>query len=210
MMLFSWEKRVLFVHIQKTGGSCIEEILHQNVAGLQKIFGMHDHARWGRQRMPANVWDDVFKFAFVRNPWDRLVSWYSMIEQRAASKPRHQLNKLLQYASATAPTFSDYIELCTATITDNDGVKSFMFNQLDYVADENGNLIVDYVGRYERFSQDLKIVLDRLGIKDCAIPHVNQSKHTHYSRYYTERTRQIVADRYARDIEYFGYRFESD
>lgn len=207
-MLFSPDKKILFIHIQKTGGSCIEHILLQNVPGVQKIFGMHDHARWCRQRMPADIWNEAFKFAFVRNPWDRLVSWYSMIEQRAAAKPRHELNKLLQYASATAPTFSDFIEKCTATIFDNDGIKSFMFNQIDYITDENGGLIVDFVGRHERFSQDMEEVLNKLGIKGYDIPHINKSKHTHYSHYYTERTRQIVAERYARDIEYFGYRFE--
>lgn len=67
-MIFSREKHVLSVHIQKTGGSCVEQILRQNIAGLQKIVGMHDHARWVKPRMPANVWDDTFKLAFVRNP----------------------------------------------------------------------------------------------------------------------------------------------
>lgn len=207
-MLFSRERRVLFVHIQKTGGKTIEHILYQRTPDLQKVLGMHDHAKWAKPQMPPDVWDSLFKFAFVRNPWDRLVSWYSMIRQSVGAQPPHERNKLRQYVLDNAPTFTDFIVRCTATITENGGVKSFLFNQLDYITDEQGNVIVDFVGKYENFVPDLQLVLDRLDI-DCDIPHANPSRHDHYSHYYTDETRQIVAERYARDIAYFGYQFET-
>lgn len=208
-MLVSLEQRVLFVHIQKTGGKTVEHIMYERFPGVQKLLGMHDHAKWAKAQMPPTLWEDLFKFAFVRNPWDRLVSWYSMIKQSVGVQSPHERNKLRQYVIDTAPTFTDFIKHCTATIVENGGTKSFLFNQLDYIADDDDNLIVDFVGRYESFSQDMTRILTKLGIDDCTIPHANASRHDHYSRYYTDETREIVADRYARDIAFFGYCFES-
>jgi hypothetical protein len=83
-----------------------------------------------------------------------------------------------------------------------------MYNQLDYITDENGEIIVDFVGKYENLSHDISTVLKALRLENRPLPHVNKSEHKHYSEYYTEETKDLVAVRYSRDINFFGYKFD--
>lgn len=181
-------------------------MLKRALPDAQKIFGTHDHAKWAKRQL-GSEYDELFKFAFVRNPWDRLVSWYEMIVQNS-QPPATPLNKLWSYVMSSATTFEEFVLRCTDTIEDIDGRKSFLYNQLDYITDRSGNLIVDFVGRFERLAADAETVFTQLGIAEEAMPHTNRSEHVHYSRYYTDETREIVARRFARDIEFFGYRFD--
>jgi hypothetical protein len=79
---------------------------------------------------------------------------------------------------------------------------------LDYITGSNGNLLVDFVGRFENLGSDLLKVYDKLGIELRSIPHENRSVRGHYSSFYTPETKMIVEERFKRDIEYFGYEFE--
>jgi hypothetical protein len=204
-MYHSKKKKMLFVHIQKTGGSSLINIFKEHIHDLHTVAGKHDHARWVQPKL-ARQWSDLFKFAFVRNPWERLVSWYSMIQERAARGDK--MTYLWTYVLNQASTFDEFIWNCTEIVNDKDGLKSFWFNQLDYVTDKDGNLIVDFIGRYENFAQNAQYILDKLQLPNIKLPHTNKSSHHHYSHYYTDATRDVVAERYARDIKFWGYRFE--
>jgi chondroitin 4-sulfotransferase 11 len=205
-MLISEQQKILFVHIQKTGGSSIREALRGAVPDLRPFLGTHDHAAWARLHLGPR-WADYFKFAFVRNPWDRLVSWYAMIREQGR---RGYANRLWQYVLTHSSSFEEFLHRCTDTIEDHDGRKFFLYNQLDYVSGEESELLVDFVGRYESLEQDARAVFDRLGLPGLRLPHVNRSGHDHYSTCYTDATRQLVADRFARDIAFFGYTFEAE
>lgn len=205
-MLISQNPNFLFIHIQKTGGTSLEKVIRASCPEVRQLCGRHDHASMAYKIM-GNDYNDYFKFAFVRNPWDRLVSWYSMIVQFSQGKPRHTLNGLWQYALNTASSFEEFILHCTEAVEDNDGRKSFAYDQLTYITDDDGGVIVDFVGRYENFARDARYVLNKLGTSADTVPQMNKSVHQDYRQYYTDRTRQLVAERYHRDIERFGYRF---
>lgn len=216
-MLISRGSRFVFIHIQKTGGKSVESVLKRHVPDAANVLGTHDHAAWAKPHYET-VWDDYFKFAFVRNPWDRLVSWYSMIEAQTAPaswrervlrrrQPRLD-RRLWDYVKRNARSFDEFVRACTAVVDDVDGRKSFAYNQVDYLADGSGAWLVDFVGRYESLERDAGRVFERLGLSGLALPHINASRHRPYVEYYTPATRRIVADRFARDIEAFDYRFD--
>lgn len=211
-MLISRSRKFLFIHIQKTGGRSLSHLLKAEAPDTQPYLGTHDHAFWAKHLL-ANEWNDYFKFAFVRNPWDRLVSWYVMIMQK--TKRYHEMHRgnvplrLWQYVLGNSSNFEEFILNCTKAIDDIDGKKSFVYNQLDYISDECGDIIVDYVGKYETLEADVEHVLHKLGLNYQHMPHLNKSRRQHYSYYYTTKTRDIVAARYERDIEFFGYEFEN-
>jgi len=206
-MLLSCGRQILFIHIQRTGGSTIDEIVRRRVPDARRYLGTHDPASRAREALGRD-YASFFTFAFVRNPWERLVSWYATIREQAAAVHHSRRNRLWQYVLDNSSSFDEFICHCTAVVDDVDGRKSFLYNQHDYIADEHGTIIVDFVGRYENYRTDLMKLLQRIGVSDVAVPHANASAHRHYSAYYTRRTRDIVADRYRRDIAAFGYSFE--
>ena len=193
----------LFVHIQKTGGGAVRSALGVERSDAHKHF----LARELRQTYGEAVWASCFKFAFVRNPWDRLVSWWSMIDgarELSSATPR---NRFASYVLQRARNFEEFISCCTDEIVENDGRKHIFRNQIDYLVDSNGTVIVDFIGRFERLQAGFDEVTSRLGLPNALLPRVNVSRHAHYTSYYTPAMAEEVSRRYARDIERFGYGF---
>lgn len=166
-MLISHQARCIFVHVQKTGGTTVEAVLRAHLPDAQYLGFKHDPAAWHRAAVPE--WDRYFKFAFVRNPWDRLVSWHTMMlvpdrrtgwERWRGRGPR---NRLWRYVRAKGRRFEDYVRHCTDVIDDHDGRKCCAWDQVDYFTAPDGASLVDFVGRFEHFEQDLRGVLDRPG-----------------------------------------------
>jgi hypothetical protein len=212
-VLISQNRRFIFVHVQKTGGTSLEQVLRRASRDVAVWHGRHGHARAGWAELGQEGWQRYFSFAFVRNPWDRLVSWYAMIRQRIdalspAERRRRQpfRTEIFNYVLHNSHDFESFLDNCTATIFDRGCDKSFLFNQLDYLSAPSGEMLVDFVGRYERFDEDAAQVLEWIGI-DARLPRLNPSRHGHYRDYYTPRTRDLIAHRYARDIAHFGYEF---
>lgn len=120
---------------------------------------------------------DKFSFALVRNPWDRLVSF------------GHSLRIPVDW---NEPNKFDRLDLRP---------------QVDFIMDEAGQPMVDFIGRYENLAEDFATICDRIGIPTPPLPHLNASRHRHYRDYYDESAKQFVAEKYAEDIERFGYSF---
>jgi hypothetical protein len=97
--------------------------------------------------------------------------------------------------------FPEYVRL-TTQIQDH----VHLLPQHRFVTDDTGKVIVDFVGRFESLAEDFDKVRLRLGI-ESRLPHAKRSARRDYRRYYTEETQRVVAARYARDIELFGYEF---
>lgn len=212
-MFISHDKKLIFIHIQRTGGTGIRQFLAGHIPDLQPFLGTHDHAALAKDSLGA-AWEQYWSFAFVRNPWERLVSWYSVISQQypeppwEALPPERRPNLMWQYVKRNAGTFEEFLYRCTEPIDDGDGRKSFVYNQWDYVTDAQDNLLVDFVGRFEYLEADLTAVCQRLAIDFSTYTPLNASRHPHYSTFYSPATRELVRERYARDIEFFGYTFD--
>lgn len=84
---------------------------------------------------------------------------------------------------------------------------STLNQQTDWILDDNGNIMVDFIGRVENIEEDLKKCFDIIGIKTNKIPHINKTKHNNYRQYYNETTQKIVKEIYKKDIDFFNYKF---
>jgi hypothetical protein len=194
----------IFVHIQKTGGNSVRTALGGDIFDARKHF----MARELRQAYGSAVWDPCFKFSFVRNPWDRLVSWWSMIDNARPYVDRARPpNAFFGYVIERATSFEDFLRHCDDEIVDPDGRKNIFRNQIDYLVDDNGEVIVDFVGRFERLQEGFDEISRRLGQAPVMLQRTNASERKGYTEYYTPATAQIVERHYSRDIEQFGYRF---
>ena len=195
----------IFVHIQKTGGNSVRTALGGDIFDARKHF----RARELREYYGRATWDSCFKFSFVRNPWDRLVSWWSMIDnsQGLCRSAHNRQTSFSATCSSEPQSFEEFLLRCDDEIVDSDGRKNIFRNQIDYLVDDDGAIIVDYIGRFERLQEGFDEISRRLGRAPVALPRTNASEHAALREYYTPAMADIVARRYARDIEQFGYRF---
>lgn len=210
-MRVSDARRVVFVHIPKTGGSTIQKMFLHDVPDARRVKGSERH--WTYQRIVteepgvAGYWS----FGFVRNPWARMVSWWAMgndVHLRAEAGKARALRNLAERPGVWEP-FARYRGDFRAFVLDGTReVERFGKPQLDWLTLDDGRR-VDFVGRVESFIDDVNTVREHLGLEAAPEqPRRNRSSHGHYSDYYDDETRQRVAEVFAPDIEAFGYAFD--
>lgn len=149
--------------------------------------GYYDHMPAWRVKayLGDDVWASYFKFAFERNPWDRQVSWY-----RYKTKSK---------AAGERPDFPRFLADRRRAFVDNFDLYSI-----------DGEVAVDFLGRYESLEEDFAEAMRRAGVNDqVALPRVNASKGgtTDYRAFYDEASRDLVAGWYAREIALLDYRY---
>jgi hypothetical protein len=207
-MVISHRHRCIFVHIPRTGGSSIENVIwpgERTEADLWMGFTSRYHNKYQtgglqhlrasqiRQEIGSQIFDSYFKFAIVRDPWDRLVSQYSYM------RGRPDLREFI--GMSETDSFRTYLQL----IQKRAHVQ--WAPQYDFLFDERGRALVDFTGRFERISQDADAIFSRVGLHGADLPHVNASARGEVREYYDDETAALVARIYARDIETFGYTF---
>ena len=134
-----------------------------------------------------------FSFTFTRNPWSRMVSNWIYFK---FNKLRIRQMKLSGYNISDYNSFRDFIEL-TLSFNNHHWQPQHLF------LDSN----LDYIGKVENINQDWFNICEKLHLSNLPVKKVNTTNHKHYTEYYDEETKLIVAEKYAKDIEYFGYKF---
>ncbi|WP_110208413.1 sulfotransferase family 2 domain-containing protein [Nocardioides daejeonensis] len=208
-MRVSDSRRVLFVHVPKTGGSTIDLMFDREVGDTRRVDGRARHAPLGRLLAAEPQLADYWIFGFVRNPWARMVSWWSMVNKvftaYEAGEPK-AVKKVETYPDAWLPEgefahdFDAFVLEGTAKIAKVGRPQVHTLNAKERSA--------DFVGTIENFHDDANRVRERLGLTPLdKLPRRNKSSHGAYQDYYNEVTRRKVAEVYAEDIEAFGYEF---
>ena len=154
-------------------------------------------------------YQSYYKFVFVRNPWDRLVSFYSNKIANAHEGPRRKdgIPKALHRFGmfrAEMP-FEEVVE-AVLKIPDSKADKHFR-SLCTFIPAKRGHLLVDFVGKFENLDQDFQQVCRSIGANGGNLPHRKKSNRTAYRKYYETRTAELVRNRYAKDIKLFGYEF---
>lgn len=224
--MISDKYKCIFVHIPKAAGQSIERFFlkHHRLSwndraplllrynpdptkGPERLahLTVSEYVRCGY--VSKDELSTYFKFSFVRNPWDRIVSEYNY-------RDYHKNMCFKEFLTKGMPNKSNYSD-----------AYRHLLPQYDFLHDDAGNLLVDFVGRFEKLQSDFDYVCAQLGFNDTQLPHVNSSrkhslmdninifksnqnkKRKKYTDYYDDETQKIVESMYLKDIKAFGYRF---
>lgn len=200
-MILSHQRKSAFIHVPKTGGKSISRLLElawPDAEGLKiripteaegdirdlaarcpGIIWNRVHVSAAEMRDRTPDWDSYKTFAFVRNPWDRMVSLYAHVAFKGLS-------------------FEDFVLAPPWNLT------MYIKQQVDYVTDGKGNLLVCFIGKFECLAEDLAFINPSRHV----LPHVNKStRRADYRDYYTWETKAHVGAIFRDDIETFGYDF---
>jgi hypothetical protein len=202
-------RRVLFVHVPKTGGSSVDRLFDTQVPDARKVAHRMRHAPYNRLLNAEPELADYWSFGFVRNPWARLVSWWTMVggvfERAEAGHPR-AIEKLRRHPEVWYVEGEYRHDFDRFVLEGTLALPKVGRPQIATLSDRNRR--VDFIGRLESFDRDIAVVRERLGLPDTEpTPHVNRSRHGDYRDYYNAQTRDHVADVFAADVEAFGYTF---
>ncbi|MBP0483834.1 sulfotransferase family 2 domain-containing protein [Sagittula salina] len=216
-MIISPGRRYIFVHIPKTGGTSMASALEARAMRGDILIGDTPKAKKRRPRVKklqaqaaGRLWKhstlkdiegvvgesevrDYFVFTFVRNPWDRMVSYYHWLRAQTFDHSQVRLAQMM--------TFGDFVKHPFTA-------QAMTFNPYSsYVQDWTGEGRCNQYIRLEHWRNDMDLLEDHLGFVP-GIGHLNRSvRHPDYRMYYTDQTAEVV-DRICReDVMRFGYRF---
>lgn len=215
--IISHKRKYIYVYVPKVACTTIREM-------LAKIDCIKYYPNWtqkngrvlktkfkrvridGISRHP-----DYYSFMFVRNPWDRLVSCYKEKVVRVRTLPNSPwvINGVyrpfqdMYNNDFRTMTFTQFVSM-VSKVPDAKSNGHFR-SQYKFIGKYLTKL--NFVGRFERFSEDLAVVKESLGIT-YKQKHLWKSKdRTPYQEYYTEKTKRMVAKRFSVDVELFNYKF---
>ncbi|MFT6408521.1 MAG: hypothetical protein ACJAQ6_001941 [Arenicella sp.] len=207
-MIISHKHRYIFFAIPKTATHSVREALHhysadgdwqQQLLFTEQTIPLPEiaeikHGHISVQQLEPAIdpaqWHSYFRFAFVRNPFDRFVSTCAFLNRQ---NPRFQANSLLWMKMALErPVFRARI---------------LAIPQSDLLTDANGQLGVDFIGRYETLQASMDTVFEHLGLPSVELRVRNPSEHAHYREYYDDHLRALVENFYQADLQRFNYTF---
>jgi len=206
-----------FVDIPRTSSSSIKVELGRLYGTAYAKLNIADEGYGEKQIIPDHVpalqmhdilgnelWNEIFSFTFVRNPWDRMVSLFLYRKNAAKDIPNSM-------------TFKQYIRNLFYYMTNMVNKKSSLFSYYGYyfsasnfISDRNGNVIVDFIGRYENRKEDIEKISSIIDCPSLGNLHLHKinKKGIHYSQFYDAETKDIISELYSKDIELFQYSFE--
>ena len=237
--MISHHHKCIFVHIPKNAGQSIEHVflnllnldwetrapllLRPNdkpELGPPRLAHLRAHEYVHYRYLSQEVFDQYFKFTFVRNPWSRMISIYKYLK----FNQKYEFKSFLTKAFKNKVWRNEYW---------------FVRPQSDFVYTEDEKLLVDFVGKFETLQDDFNDICTKIALAPTKIPHVNKSNvkpkpslhprrlikycnhqinqinlkriptFKKYQDYYDDESIEIVAELYKRDIELFGYQFDN-
>lgn len=206
-MYLSQQRNFLFCHVPRTGGSSLFKHISEHVPDAERVFLQHSSMK-EVQKIIGAEFDHLYKFAIVRNPWERLVSWHALTALNKVNYNKNSKHLELYPDSPHWKGFDEFLEKASLQKVESFRGDWLSFSQWLQLTDEEGNLLVNDIGRFENYAQDSKKFLLKIGVIQPFSTIVNDSNHLHYSEYYSNFGKELVTEVFKDDIVNFGYRFE--
>jgi len=187
----------IFIHVPKNAGQSVRGTLFEGLLpGHMKAFTY-------QLVFPKRVYDSYYKFAFVRNPWDRLASAYLFMKGGGA----HEKDRL--WSERVLSRYADFEDFMKNGLQEDEILAWPHFRpQVHFLRGQNGRIELDYIGRFENLLEDFNHVRDHLGLSgELLFLNKTKIKREPYQTYYSRETRDIAAGVYQDDIKEFNYQF---
>ncbi|MCW1872674.1 sulfotransferase family protein, partial [Campylobacter jejuni] len=190
----------IFIHVPKVAGTSIERVVFETDKWLVGHVRALDYINQDK-----NKFESYFSFAFVRNPFDRMVSAFHYLKKGGGNDyDKNWANENLK----DFDTFEQFVlALKNKNIKDKILSWQHFTPQYKFICDENKNILVNFIGKLENINNDFKIVKNELNF-DRNLIHSNSSEHEIFSNYYNEKTYNIIAELYKEDFALFDYDLE--
>jgi hypothetical protein len=206
-MIVSAQHKYIFTAIPKTGTHAVRRALRQHmgpedmeqvglfvkrelpIPELARIGHGHITLAQARPYFGSEDWQTFLKFAFVRNPFDRFISYCAFMTRMQGQFERTPQQVMRHFIANPPPQHV------------------LFYPQHTFVTDASGALLTDFIGRVETMQQSYDEISARIGIPTTRLERVNPSKRRNYREYYDQELIDGVAKLYARDLELFGYEF---
>lgn len=226
------EKKLIMIHIPKNAGTSIGIGLGMDYGGGHLTAlelknngyphweGEHSIDKLKTVLIDVDDWYSYFKFAIVRNPFDRVVSNYEFIKSKNSfwhmvkpdgSKP--VWNESIcppkeihpEYEMTINKSFKEVVKEISERMKESYGWRE----QWPFILDENGRNMMDYVCKYEWLEEDLLYLCltVSLSFHPQKLKKINKTNHKNYKEYYDDETIEIVSNIYKKDLEMFNYEF---
>lgn len=182
------ERRFIHVHIQRCAGTSIEQFFN--------FPYRYDHRKPEDyiDQYGEGLWNDYYKFAVIRNPWAKVVSHYFWRQQRA-----------WWYAPGDELEFKEWVKNFQ-DFKEHLGDKNLP--QVEWITSD-GQWLVDDVIKLNELNESWEDICNHIGVEYKSLPRNNETSHKHYSYYYDDETKQIVADWYKPDLKVFGFDYNA-
>jgi chondroitin 4-sulfotransferase 11 len=202
LLLDGIQDQVIYIRIPRTASTSISKMLRG-----EKPAWPHFYASLVRDLIGKEEYESTFTFTSVRNPWDRMVSWYLFYcnDFRACPDQAKTYKEL---------GFKGWImNGCPHLHTSPHHFAHWPedpITQMNWITDESGKIIVDHIVKLETAQKDFESIRDKLGLKRLILPKINKSakrQHKDYRKYYDWESKEKVREMYNDDVRYFRYEF---
>ncbi len=208
-MIISHRHQFIFFAIPKTGTHAVRRALREHLAADDaEQVGMFEHRTLPYPELAAlrhghlsvlqvkpvlgTMFDRYFKFAFVRNPFDRFVSYCSFVTRETGSFSRDPRGTMKYVMQELRP------------------FNHLLFRpQCEFLSDETGRIATDFLGRQETMQASYDAICARIGIPSASLERVNATSRRGYQEYYDDELIELVGTFYRDDLNAFGYSFDA-
>lgn len=194
--MISLENKFLFIHVPKTGLMYLLRTEDMLMPPMTDNIGMqHSTLSYYQNLIKRSIYDSLYKFCVVRNPWELLISYYfspHWFESKDPYFKEHPHDKL-----------EDPEELIYYLETDLKPLRYYIStNRKRVLTDE-----MDYIIRFDDLESDFVVVMDKLGLSYDELPHKNKAEHNQYRQYYNDKLKDMVYRKFKEEINFFHFEF---